>query len=144
MKALTRKPRSTMGLFEEFFTNPFLALSFDNVPDRIFDSSMGARANVSKTETGYVIEIEAPGMQKEDFNVKLDGDVLTVSSYAERKRADVDRKEFFQRSFSRSWTLPAGVKEDGIDASYVAGILRLDVPVSESPPDERVRVIDVK
>lgn len=149
MKSLTRRNlnlpdgvfdwldnRSPLAEIDRLLGEPFFG-ALDGYRDTI-------RANVLRTETGSRIEIEAPGMSKDDFRVQVQGDVLTVSAHVEKRREEKGRREFRQQSFSRSWTLPEGVQEAGISASYEAGILRLDVPF-ETPKsvEPEVRTIDI-
>ena len=98
--------------------------SFTNIP----------RANVAKNDEGYTIELAVPGMSREDFNISVENNTLTVSSAVENVQSDVEdmysSKEFSFSSFSRSWTLPKGASANSIGARYDAGILLVHVPVS--------------
>ena len=94
--------------------------------------------NIKEDETGFEIEIAAPGFGKENFNVSLDKDVLTISGKkeVETKRDDRDdkkktnwcRREYSLETFQRSFTLPADVDKDNISGDYVNGILKLTLP----------------
>jgi HSP20 family protein len=76
----------------------------------------------------------APGFKKEDFKVKVDDDILTISaeikteSTEEGKNKEYTRREYSSSSFSRSFQLPDNVKDDSITASYQDGILKLEMP----------------
>ncbi|MEP6674573.1 MAG: Hsp20/alpha crystallin family protein [Ferruginibacter sp.] len=89
---------------------------------------------VEKTDS-YQLEVSAPGFEKADFNVKLDGNLLTIS--AEKKvEAGIEtdkvvRKEFSQKSFKRSFTIDEKINAAGINAKYENGILNVTLPKKE-------------
>ena len=93
--------------------------------------------NVVEAEKSFIIEIAAPGMNKEDFKLKLENNVLTVSSEKESEKTEetknYTRKEFMYGAFSRSFTLPKNVETDNINAVYESGILKIDLPKKEEP-----------
>jgi HSP20 family protein len=88
-----------------------------------------------ETATDYKIELAAPGLTKEDFQINLKKDNLSV--WAERKAAegavakDYNRKEFDFNSFARSFVLPDSVDADKITAEYVNGILYITIAKRE-------------
>lgn len=89
--------------------------------------------NTSESETEYKIEIAAPGLKKEDFNVALDHNILTISSEKTEEKEEKDgekvtKKEFNYSSFQRSFSLPENVDRSAIAAEYVDGILKLHIP----------------
>ena len=91
--------------------------------------------NIRETQKEYVLELVAPGLNKEDFALKLENNLLTVS--AEKKEETVNegekmiRKEFKAQSFKRSFTLDEKINADAISAQYVNGILTLNLPKKE-------------
>lgn len=104
------------------------------------------RANVAKNDEGYTIELAVPGMSREDFNISVENNTITVSSAADNIQNDVEdtytSKEFTFSSFTRSWTLPKGANTSSIGARYNAGILAVHVPVNSE--DSRMVTIDVE
>ncbi|MDP3462102.1 MAG: Hsp20/alpha crystallin family protein [Bacteroidales bacterium] len=91
--------------------------------------------NIRESEEGFMLDLAAPGLKKEDFKVNLDNNVLTISSEQknenEEKSEKYTRKEFFYSSFSRSFTLPKTIDLDKIKAGYNNGILSLSLPKRE-------------
>lgn len=77
----------------------------------------------------------APGLNKEDFDIKLDRNILTVS--VEQQKQDVQenrqfsRREFSYNSFVRSFALPETADDAQIEASYVNGVLNIQVAKKE-------------
>jgi len=87
--------------------------------------------NVKETEKDYVLEVIAPGFQKEDFKVNLDNNTLTISAEkkeeTENKNEKLIRKEFKQQSFKRSFTIDENIDAESISAKYVNGVLTLNL-----------------
>jgi len=91
--------------------------------------------NIIENNELYKIEMSAPGLEKADFNVKLDGKILTISSEkkteATTELEKMIRKEFSQKSFNRSFTLDEKIDAANISARYENGILKLELPKKE-------------
>ena len=117
--------------FTNFFDN------FDLTHNGLTNESKGdvPSVNIIENEKNFVIEFAAPGVKKEDFNINLDNQVLTVSREVneekEEKKENYTRREFVYGSFSRSFTLPKSVKFDNIAADYSEGILKVTLPKKE-------------
>jgi HSP20 family protein len=101
------------------------------------------RANISKNELGYVIRLAAPGLSRNDFDISVEDNVLTVKSKVEAELDNDGYKEFDYMNFQRSWTLPKNAMVDRIEANYEAGILVMEVPF-EDVTKEKTRKIEVK
>lgn len=98
--------------------------------------------NVKETETGYEVELAAPGLVKDDFEISIDNGYLNIfaekSTETEDKEDNYTRKEFSYNSFRRSLLLPENVKEEDIKATYENGVLKFnlfkkEIQVSEDP-----------
>jgi HSP20 family protein len=91
--------------------------------------------NISETDDAYSVEMAVPGMKKSDFQIEIDNQVLFITSEIEnREETNEDhytRREFGYASFKRSFSLPETVEENKIKATYVDGILRLELPKKE-------------
>ena len=77
----------------------------------------------------------APGFEKADFKINLDQNVLTISGEKKEEVKDESkkqiRKEYSNRSFKRSFTLDEKIEASGIEATYVNGVLTLNLPKKE-------------
>lgn len=112
---------------------------FNNVFDSLFSDALNKNYSISKvpgvnileSDADYKIELAAPGLTKEDFQINLKKDTLSV--WAEKKAADVEetknytRQEFDYLSFARSFVLPESVDADKIGAEYTNGILTITI-----------------
>jgi HSP20 family protein len=125
MKLVRYSPFSS--LVEDFFNQEMPsfvnnAANFRSVPS----------VNIKEMEQGYLIEVAAPGLEKEDFQIDLDQDTLKISvskeSKSEETKEGYSRKEFSYHSFSRAFTLPKTIEISKIKASYQKGILQIDLP----------------
>ena len=105
--------------------------------------------NIKETETTFVVELAAPGKRKEDFNIELDDNVLTISSESKHEKEEKDsdgkytRKEFSYSSFKRAFTLPEIVNESDINASYENGVLHITLPKREEALPKPKRMIEI-
>src|SRR5689334_9883410 len=104
-----------------------------SLAERFFASLIAVNARDVKVQ--FIIDVYAPGMNRDDFKIELDQDVLTILSHREEKHEEkteatnYTRKEFNYQSFQRSFSLPEN-KVDGqkITAKYIDGILQITVP----------------
>ncbi len=91
--------------------------------------------NIRENEKEYLIEMAAPGMAKDDFEINVDEGMLTISSQKEqdttKEEDNYTRREYNYSSFSRSFRLPDAVNADDIKARYDEGVLKITVPKRE-------------
>lgn len=103
--------------------------------------------NVSESAEGFEIELAAPGLSREDFQLKVEKDVLTISAQKQAAGETPDngrysRREFSFSSFERAFRLPDTIDPAAIQASYNQGILRVTLGFKpETKPV--IRTIDV-
>jgi HSP20 family protein len=87
--------------------------------------------NVKETENDYVLEVIAPGFQKENFKINLDNNMLTISAEkeeeGENKIETFIRNEYKQQSFSRSFSIDENINVENIVAKYLNGVLTLNL-----------------
>lgn len=104
--------------------------------------------NVRETETAFSLELVAPGVKKESFNIEIDNELLTISSEAKAETAEKEegkftRREFRSTSFKRSFRLPENVKAEDINAAYQDGILTVSLPKKEEALPQAKRSIEI-
>lgn len=91
--------------------------------------------NIAEKKNHFEITVAAPGLTKSDFNIDVEGNMLTISCEKEERKEEKDerytRKEYNYTSFSRSFTLPDEVIKDKIEAAYVDGVLHITLPKTE-------------
>lgn len=101
-------------------------------------------ANISETETEYLIKAELPEVSKKDVKVTVEEDVITISGErrkeAEHKDERVHRVESFYGGFSRSFRLPEDADVSAIKAESKNGVLKVSVPKKPAPRAKTVEV----
>lgn len=124
--------------FSPLFTDSYIS-------DR-FISKVPA-VNVAETKSAYVIELAAPGLEKNDFKIHVDGDLLTISAEKSAEKSTEDKKyskrEYSYTSFTRSFTLPDSIDHNMISASYKDGVLTLEIGKKEDAKVQS-KLIEVK
>lgn len=104
--------------------------------------------NIRENEKDYELELAIPGQKKDDFNIEVDKNVLTISmetrSDEESKEENYTRREFSYSSFKRAFTLPETVNEELINASYDNGILKFTLPKREEALPKPKRLIEIR
>jgi len=125
-------------IFETMFNDSFLS---DRMISRV------PAVNICETQDHYLIEMAAPGLNKEDFNIKLDKNLLTVSVEQKKESNTQDRqynkREFSYSSFVRSFALPDSADDAQIEASYTNGMLNIHV-AKKDEAKQIVRQIEIK
>src|SRR5690348_10318304 len=98
-----------------------------------FATSKRPAVNIRETEKAYNIEMFAPGLEKQDFQLQIADNLLTVSYEHKKEHPEVNtegwiRREFEKSSFARTFTLDESVDTEKIHARYENGILHLELP----------------
>lgn len=120
---------------------------FNNTPTRPTYRGTLPAVNVKETEDDFQLELAVPGLKKEDFNVKVEEGMLTIS--AERKNEETEktdgytRREFQFSNFTRRFTLPESANDSAISATYTDGILVVTLPKKEEAKPQPARLIEI-
>lgn len=120
---------------------------FDELARLLHDRTGGAQqawrpaADVRETDEEYVVEVEVPGVAREDITVDLDGTVLSVSGEVAERASNYRRRTRRTGQFRYAVTLPEGVDTEQIGAELADGVLTVRVP---KQPDEGTRRIEIK
>jgi HSP20 family protein len=100
--------------------------------------------NVQETDESFVVELMAPGFNKEDFKVTTENGLLTIEATIENedeeKNENYTRREFTFNSFSRSFTLPENIELDNINAKYDKGMLVLVLAKTALPESKKLQI----
>ena len=140
---------------EESFVKPFRELQkeidrlFDDffapVSRRFVESGFSPEMDVYETDDSVVIEVEAPGLKKKDFTVKVEDNMLTISGEKKAQHEEKGRNyriaERCYGKFQRSIALPDYLDAEKVKAKYVDGILEVTIPKRE---DRKAKTVEVK
>ncbi|MBT9190049.1 Hsp20/alpha crystallin family protein [Zobellia russellii] len=104
--------------------------------------------NIKDNEKSFELDLIVPGRKKEDFNIEVDNELLTISAelkdQKEVKEENYTRREFRFSSFKRAFTLPESINVDDIKADYVDGVLKIELPKKEEALPKPKRLIELK
>lgn len=103
------------------------------------------KVDVSEQEGSFVVKAEIPGVRKEDIDVRVEGNQVTISAEVKSEKKDkqgarVLRRECQQGFASRSFTLDCALDESRADAKYEDGILSLTLPKKAPASNRRLQV----
>lgn len=125
----------------------------DSIFDRFFggdrgDSSTSAvwapRTDLAETDEAYRMQVDVPGMSKDDININLQNNTLTISGErsSERKEESEEyvRVERAFGNFHRTFTLPDAVDQENIEATYDDGVLTVDIPKTEESTRRQIEI----
>lgn len=123
------------SIFNDFFDNDWMMKTNATAP----------AINVIESEKDYKVEVAAPGMTKNDFDIHLSEEnelVITMEKKTETKEGKENKKylrrEFSYSKFQQSLVLPDDVEKDKINATVTDGVLTIDLP--KRTPEERAKI----
>jgi HSP20 family protein len=126
---------------DRLFDSPLNALSSDS---QQFLSGWAPAVDLHEDRDHLVLRAELPGMKKENIDISLHGDVLTLSGERkeekEYEKAETYRSERFLGKFQRTFTLPVTVDANKGQASYKDGILTVHLPKSDEAKPKQIEV----
>lgn len=144
-----------------FYSKPLYNNAFDHFLNRGINKVVGSESvktnplvNISEDDDGFLIELAAPGLNKEDLKVDVDKNLLTIKAEKTTEagqnenedhisKSKYTRKEFSFSDFKRSFTLPESIAKDKVSARYENGILKVSVPKKEEAKPQPAREISV-
>lgn len=96
--------------------------------------------DVQEKDNETVVRAEMPGFDKDDIQIEVQGDLMTIRAEKKEEHAEEGREARAFRSFQRTVTLSEGVNADKVDASYSNGVLELRIPWTERKAAKRVAI----
>lgn len=133
------------SLFDDFFRDMTPGLYFKPLHGDPLPSPSQIKLDVKETDQGYTVQAEVPGVAKDEIQVSIDGNVVTLN--AEVKQSDsqtsdekVLRSERYYGAVSRSFQLPADIDQDAATAKYDNGVLTLTLPKKKSGATQRLTI----
>lgn len=125
-------------LFKGLFVRP-MRFDLDTGPQ------MRMKIDVTKAEDTYTVKADIPGVKKDDIQVSIDGNEVTISGEIkkeseEKKGEEVVRSERYYGKVSRSFTLPHDVDEAKVVAKYADGVLKLTLPMKSKSASKKITV----
>ncbi len=133
------------SIFDRFFNSDLMDWNLSNFSST--NTSLPA-VNVKETDNEFIIDVAVPGMNKNDFSINFQNNVLTVSSEKKDEKQDKNgnysRREFSYQSFQRSFTVSENaIDSEKINAKYHEGILHITLPKREEVKPKPLREIKI-
>jgi len=126
------------SMVEEFFN--------DSLIPTFLTPANPMRADIKETENGYIVDVEVPGVNKEDIKLELKDDILSIcvekNEDLKEEGKDYIRRERRYGSCSRSFYVP-DIKHEDVKAKYNNGVLTVTLPKVEEIKDKK-RKIDIE
>lgn len=124
------------SIFNDFFDTDWMVRANATAPS----------INVIESDKSYTVEVAAPGMTKDDFNIHLGEDnelMISMEKKSENKEENKDNKKYLRREFSytqfqQSLVLPDDVDKDKISAQVHDGVLSIELP--KRTPEQKAKV----
>jgi HSP20 family protein len=124
--------------FREFFRNMLRPARLD------LEAEPEVRVDLKETEKAYTVHAEVPGVKKEDIEVSIDGNVVTIRAEVKREKEDKGetmlRAERYYGAMMRSFTLATDVDEKAATAKYADGMLELTLPKKAGSTSRKLTV----
>lgn len=137
------------NLFDDFMMTPF---------DAFFDIPTGSgsktapglmRTDIKESDSAFDLEIDLPGVKKEDVSVEIENGYLEVTAESKHESEEKDdsrsyvRKERFSGKFSRRFYMGDDIDEDAITAKFEDGTLKVNIPKRSEPEPESKKSIAI-
>jgi HSP20 family protein len=108
--------------------------------ERSFDPA----CDISEADEHYLMSLDLPGIKKDEINIEVNNNILTVSGERKRESAsDKQKVQRFEKSygfFKRSFTLPTSVDADKVEARYEDGVLELYLPKTQAAKPRHIEI----
>ena len=127
-------------LFNQMLHDAWGAQATEGVAGRIWAPAV----DIKETEEALQFKVELPGLAKEDVEITVENSVLTIAG--ERKFEKETKGENYHRlersygSFSRSFTLPTGVRAEQVEATFDQGVLNITLPKQEESKPRKISI----
>jgi HSP20 family protein len=147
MALMEWKPRSDLldvrheinRIFDDFFGHRPSRVTFR-------ESAWSPNVDIAKTGEDIVVKAELPGMTKEDVNISIIDNTLTLEG--EKKQENEVKEENYHRversygKFHRSFTLPKGIQHEKIKANFKNGILNINIPKADAIKPKQIEILE--
>jgi len=124
--------------FRDFFRNMLRPTRLD------LEAEPEIRLDLKETEKAYLVHAEIPGVKKEDIEVSIDGNLVTIRAEVKREKEEKGetmlRTERYYGAMTRSFTLATDVDEKAASAKYTDGVLELTLPKKAGGTSRRLQV----
>ena len=125
---------------DRLFNDAFKGLNSQSRESLMFSPEV----DIYERDNSVFIEMDIPGIKKDELEIKVEEDVLSIKGEKklerEEKERDYHRYERYSGAFQRIFRLPEYVKSDDVKAKYEDGVLKLELPKKEEVKKEAIQV----
>ena len=136
-------PLSRMEPFFDF-DDLFRGLGLRPGIAREYERTMDMRLDVNEEDSQYIVNVDMPGVKKDDIDISVEGNQVTVRAEVKREKSTGKGKELYNERYAceayRSFTLPARNDSGKASASYDGGVLTLTLPKESGGTSRRLEV----
>ncbi len=109
------------------------------------DTAVKFRADIAENDKAYTVHAELPGVKKDDIQISIDGDQISIGAEVRREKEVKDgerllRSERYSGKFYRAFALGTAIDEDAVSARYVDGVLELTLPKKAAAAAKRITI----
>ncbi len=146
MKLTKALPTSVATVRDEFdrLFDRFWNTGLFGPPPRVFETMWQPNLDFSENDKEYIARVEVPGIPKEDLEVNVDGQTLTISGRRDFEREEKTEEYFWREreagKFVRTVQLPASVDASKVAATYQDGIMTVQLPKTEPSAKTRIQI----
>jgi HSP20 family protein len=147
MMKLTKPNTTTSTIVREDFENlfdRFFGRGLSGAPARVFDTMWVPSLDFSEDEKNYIVRLEAPGIPKDDLEVNLEGQILTISGRRNFEKEEQNEEYFWrereQGRFVRTVRLPSAVDASKVEATYDNGVMAIRLPKAQGSTKSRITI----
>jgi|GEM_PF-118624 len=131
--------------FREFFSDFDRMVDTFTIPARHSTVNFHPTCDIQETKDHFLVSFDMPGVKKDDVNVQMNGNQLTISGHRHREKSDhkgeqILRHERSYGKFQRTFTLPTSVEGNKIEAHYEDGVLNIAIPKAESSKPRNIQI----
>jgi HSP20 family protein len=142
-KALPTSVATVRGDFDQLFDRFWNTGLFGPTP-RVFEAMWQPNLDFSENDKEYIVRLEVPGVPKEDLEVNVDGQTLTISGRRDFEREEKTEEYFWREReagrFVRTVQLPTAIDQSKVAATYENGIMTIRLPKTEPSAKTRVQI----
>ena len=130
------------NVIDDFFNN------FDHqLTNSLFsraDNTFSPRLDISESDSNYCLELDLPGINKEDIDIKLDNNMIIIKGEKkldnEYKNSNFHTRERFYGTFCRTLALPTNIKDEEVETTFKNGVLNIQIPKVQATSVKHIKI----
>jgi HSP20 family protein len=111
---------------------------------REYERTMEMRLDISEDDKGYVVNVDMPGVRKDDIDISVEGNQVSISAEVNRDKSRGQGQQLYNERYSgrayRAFTLPREVDSEKASARYDGGVLTLTLPMKSGTASHRLEI----